>query len=100
MLKINTLNFILKQNLIRFSSWMFYVRDGFPSNVTGMIDQYARGNEPFHHIVYLSDRNKYIRSVGLNGKLLKTFKFTYDEIKNGRLLSFEMIMKCQTVLNN
>ena len=38
----------------------------------------------------LSEANKYIRSVKLNGKLLETFKITYDEIKNGGKLEFEM----------
>ncbi len=149
---------------------------GFHGDVTGMIGQYAHGNEPSHHIAYLynytnhpyktqeiirqvfdefylpgrdglsgnddcgqmsawyifsalgfypvdpvsgeyiigapqvhemklglpngkifemkannlSDANKYIQSVKLNGELLKSFKITYDEIKNGGKLEFEM----------
>jgi len=149
---------------------------GFHGDVTGMIGQYAHGNEPSHHIAYLydytdhpyktqeiirrifgqfympgrdglsgnddcgqmsawylfsaigfypvdpvsgeyligapqvhemklhlpdgkffemkalnlSDANKYVRSVKLNGKPLDTFKITYDEIKNGGKLEFEM----------
>ncbi len=149
---------------------------GFHGDVTGMIGQYAHGNEPSHHIAYLynytnhpyktqeiirqvfdefylpgrdglsgnddcgqmsawyifssmgfypvdpvsgeyligapqvhemklhlpngkifemkannlSDANKYIRSVKLNGKPLETFKITYAEIKNGGKLEFEM----------
>lgn len=149
---------------------------GFHGDVTGMIGQYAHGNEPSHHIAYLydytghphktqeiirqifdkfylpgrdglsgnddcgqmsawyifsamgfypvdplsgeyligapqvhemklhlpngkifemkalnlSEANKYIRSVKLNGKLLETFKVTYDEIRNGGKLEFEM----------
>ena len=149
---------------------------GFHGDVTGMIGQYAHGNEPSHHIAYLydytnhpyktqeiirqvfdkfylpgrdglsgnddcgqmsawyifsamgfypvdpvsgeyligapqvhemklhlpngktfemkainlSDTNKYIQSVKLNGKPLRTFKITYDEIKNGGVLEFDM----------
>jgi predicted alpha-1,2-mannosidase len=149
---------------------------GFHGDVTGMIGQYAHGNEPSHHIAYLydytdhayktqeiirqifdtfylpgrdglsgnddcgqmsawyifsalgfypvdpvsgeyligapqvhkmtwhlpdgkilkmealnlSDSNKYIRSVKLNGKPLNTFKINYDEIRNGGELEFEM----------
>jgi len=38
----------------------------------------------------LSDQNKYIRSAKLNGKPLETFKISYNEIKNGGLLEFDM----------
>ncbi len=149
---------------------------GFHGDVTGMIGQYAHGNEPSHHIAYLydysnhpyktqelirqvfdkfylpgrdglsgnddcgqmsawyifsaigfypvdpvsseyligapqvhemklhlpsgkifemkannlSDANKYIQSVSLNGEPFKSFKITYDQIKNGGTLEFEM----------
>ncbi|MGV8137239.1 MAG: GH92 family glycosyl hydrolase [Mangrovibacterium sp.] len=149
---------------------------GFHGDVTGMIGQYAHGNEPSHHVAYLynytghacktqkiirdvfdrfylpgrdglsgnddcgqmsawylfsamgfypvdpvsgqyqigapqvhqmklhlsngkvfkmearnlSAANKYIRSVKLNGKPLDTFSISYDEIKNGGELVFEM----------
>ncbi len=149
---------------------------GFHGDVTGMIGQYAHGNEPSHHVAYLynytghacktqriirdvfdqfylpgrdglsgnddcgqmsawylfsamgfypvdpvsgqyqigapqvhqmklqlgngkvfamearnlSAANKYIRSVKLNGKPLKRSVITYDEIKNGGQLEFEM----------
>lgn len=152
------------------------VGGGFHGDVTGMIGQYAHGNEPSHHVAYLydytahpcktqeiirqvfdkfylpgrdglsgnddcgqmsawyifsamgfypvdpvsgeyligapqvhemkwclpngkmlemkalnlSDANKYIRSVKLNGKPLNTFKIRYDELKNGGMLEFEM----------
>ncbi len=152
------------------------VGGGFHGDVTGMIGQYAHGNEPSHHVAYLydytnhpyktqeiirqifdkfylpgrdglsgnddcgqmsawyifsamgfypvdpvsgeyligapqvpemkwhlpngktfemkalnlSDTNKYVSSVKLNGKTLETFKITYDEIKNGGKLEFEM----------
>jgi len=150
--------------------------EGFHGDVTGMIGQYAHGNEPSHHVAYLydytdhpfktqeiirqifdkfylpereglsgnddcgqmsawyifsamgfypvdpvsgeyligapqvhemklhlpngkvftmkalnlSDSCKYVRSVKLNGKPLGTFKITYDEIKSGGELEFEM----------
>ncbi len=38
----------------------------------------------------LSGANRYIRSVKLNGKPLDTFSISYDEIKNGGELVFEM----------
>ncbi len=38
----------------------------------------------------LSDANRYIRSVKLNEKPLDTFSISYDEIKNGGELVFEM----------
>ena len=38
----------------------------------------------------LSDTNKYVSSVKLNGKTLETFRITYDEIKNGGILEFDM----------
>jgi predicted alpha-1,2-mannosidase len=149
---------------------------GFHGDVTGMIGQYAQGNEPSHHIAYLydytghpcktqeiirqvfdkfylpgrnglsgnddcgqmsawyifsamgfypvepvsgeyligapqvhemkwylpngkklemkalnlSDSKKYIRSVKLNGVPLESFKITYEQIKNGGVLEFEM----------
>ncbi len=149
---------------------------GFHGDVTGMIGQYAHGNEPSHHVAYLynytshasktqeiirqvfdqfylpgrdglsgnddcgqmsawymfsafgfypvdpvsgeyligapqvheatlhlpggktftvkanqlSDQNKYVRSVRLNGKPLKSFSVTYEEIKNGGTLEFDM----------
>ena len=149
---------------------------GFHGDVTGMIGQYAHGNEPSHHIAYLydytdhayktqeiirqvfdkfylpgrnglsgnddcgqmsawyifsalgfypvdpvsgeyligapqvhemklhlpngkifkmkalnmSDTHKFIRSAKLNGKPLQTFKITYNKIKNGGELEFEM----------
>ncbi len=149
---------------------------GFHGDVTGMIGQYAHGNEPSHHIAYLynytdsphktqeiirqifdrfylpgrdglsgnddcgqmsawyifsamgfypvdpvsgeyligapqvhemklylpngkifemkahnlSDANRYVKSVNLNGNSLKSFKITYDEIKNGGILEFDM----------
>jgi predicted alpha-1,2-mannosidase len=149
---------------------------GFHGDVTGMIGQYAHGNEPSHHIAYLydytnhpyktqeiirqvfdkfylpgrdglsgnddcgqmsawyifsamgfypvdpvsgeyligapqvhamkwhlpngkifemkalnlSDTNKYVLSVKVNGKPLKSFTISYDEIKNGGILEFEM----------
>lgn len=149
---------------------------GFHGDVTGMIGQYAHGNEPSHHIAYLynytdhpyktqqiirrvfdkfylptrdglsgnddcgqmsawyifsalgfypvdpvsgeyligapqvyemklhlpngkifkmkalnlSDTHKFIQSVKLNGKPLQNFKITYDDIKNGGKLEFEM----------
>ncbi len=149
---------------------------GFHGDVTGMIGQYAHGNEPSHHIAYLynytgsphktqaiirqvfdefylpgrdglsgnddcgqmsawyifsaigfypvdpvsgeyligapqvhemklhlpngkifemkannlSYANKYVRSVRLNGNPLKSFKITYDKIKEGGILEFEM----------
>jgi len=152
------------------------VTGGFHGDVTGMIGQYAHGNEPSHHIAYLydytnhpyktqelirrifdqfylphhdglsgnddcgqmsawyifsslgfypvdpvsgeyligapqvnemklhlpsgktfemkahnlSDKNKYIRSVKLNGKPLKNIMISYDEVKNGGYLEFEM----------
>ena len=149
---------------------------GFHGDVTGMIGQYAHGNEPSHHIAYLydytdhpnktqdiirqvfdkfylpgrdglsgnddcgqmsawyifsamgfypvdpvsgeyligapqvhqmklhlpngkvfemkannlSDANKYVQSVKLNGNPLKTFKISYNDIKNGGNMEFEM----------
>lgn len=149
---------------------------GFHGDVTGMIGQYAHGNEPSHHIAYLynytnhpyktqeivrqvfdqfylpgrdglsgnddcgqmsawyifsaagfypvdpvsgeyligapqvhkiklhlpngkifemkannlSDANRYVEAVNLNGNPLKSFKITYDEIQNGGILEFEM----------
>lgn len=149
---------------------------GFHGDVTGMIGQYAHGNEPSHHIAYLydytghpcktqeiirqvfdqfylpgrdglsgnddcgqmsawyifsamgfypvdpvsgeyligapqfhemklhlpngktfamkannlSDANKYVKAVRFNGSQLKTFKITYDEIKKGGKLEFDM----------
>ncbi|MCY1719650.1 GH92 family glycosyl hydrolase [Prolixibacteraceae bacterium Z1-6] len=150
--------------------------DGFHGDVTGMIGQYAHGNEPSHHIAYLynytnhpyktqeiirqvfdqfylptrdglsgnddcgqmsawyifssmgfypvdpvsgeyiigapqvhemilhlpngktfemkannlSDENKYIQSVKLNGQPLPTFKISYNDIKKGGILEFDM----------
>lgn len=149
---------------------------GFHGDVTGMIGQYAHGNEPSHHVVYLynytdnayktqeiirqvfdqfylpgrdglsgnddcgqmstwyifsalgfypvdpvsgkyfigapqvhqamldlaggktltikanhlSNRNKHVQSVRLNGKPLKSFSVDYDDIRNGGTLEFEM----------
>lgn len=149
---------------------------GFHGDVTGMIGQYAHGNEPSHHIAYLynytkhpyktqeiirqvfdqfylpgrdglsgnddcgqmsawyifsamgfypvdpvsgeyligapqvhemkfrlpngktfemkannlSDANKYVRAVSLNGNPLKSFKITYGEIQKGGILEFDM----------
>lgn len=37
-----------------------------------------------------SKDNKYVRSVRLDGKLLKTPFFTHDDIRNGALLEFDM----------
>jgi predicted alpha-1,2-mannosidase len=149
---------------------------GFHGDVTGMIGQYAHGNEPSHHVAYLynyagtphktqelirkvfddfyfprrdglsgnddcgqmsawyifsalgfypvdpvsgeyilgapqvhavtlhlpngklfemkahqlSKENKYVKAIRLNGKPLSGFVITYDEIRNGGLLEFEM----------
>jgi putative alpha-1,2-mannosidase len=38
----------------------------------------------------LSDVNKYIQFVRLNGKPLKSASITYAEINNGGILEFEM----------
>ena len=38
----------------------------------------------------LSEINKYIQSIKLNGKPLETLKITYKEIMNGGKLEFEM----------
>lgn len=150
---------------------------GFHGDVTGMIGQYAHGNEPSHHIAYLYDytkdayktqkiirqifdqfylpkrdglcgnddcgqmsawyifsalgfypvdpvsgeyiigapqvkemklllpngkvfemkanhissRNKYIGSVTLNGRKLKRFSISYEEIMNGGIMQFDMV---------
>jgi predicted alpha-1,2-mannosidase len=152
---------------------------GFHGDVTGMIGQYAHGNEPSHHIAYLydytdhpyktqeiirqifdkfyspkrdglsgnddcgqmsawyifsalgfypvdpisglyligapqakelklflpngkiftvkalgiSDKNRYVKSVKLNGEILKSFTVSYDDIMNGGRLEFEMTNK-------
>jgi len=153
-----------------------YSQDGFVSDVTGLIGQYAHGNEPSHHVVYLytmlgknyrtaelvreifdrfylpkpdglcgnddcgqmsawymfsalgfypvdpiskeyvigapqipkaeihlqngktftmiahdlSETNKYVGSITLNGKEVKDYKLTYDDIMNGSTLEFTM----------
>jgi putative alpha-1,2-mannosidase len=41
----------------------------------------------------LSKENKYVKSIRLNGKLLTGFVITYNEIKDGGLLEFEMTDK-------
>lgn len=41
-----------------------------------------------HH---LTEKNKYIKSIKLNGKPLASFAIKYDQIKDGGLLEFEMI---------
>lgn len=39
---------------------------------------------------HLSNRNKYVQAVRLNGKPLKSFSVAYDDIRNGGTLEFEM----------
>lgn len=87
----------------QMSAWYIFSAIGFyPVNPAS--GEYLIGAPQFHEITlhlpndktfemkanHLSDTHKYIRSAKLNGKPLSSFKITYEEIKNGGKLEFDM----------